>query len=129
MWSSQSKVAVEPSEGDVTEMLEGGETELYMKETDGSRGDREDARQGSIKSNLEKTKVGLVRRGRRLDNACTATVDNHSRYRISAECVRRLGVASRWETSRIRRGGTNGGKLHRIVQAVAPRARRAAGVS
>ena len=57
MWSSQSKVAVEPSEGDVTKMLEGGETELYMKETDGSRGDREDARQGSIKSNLEETKV------------------------------------------------------------------------
>ena len=33
--SSQGKVAVKPSEGDVTKMLEGGETELYRKETDG----------------------------------------------------------------------------------------------
>jgi hypothetical protein len=99
--SGQGKVTVKTSQSDVAKVLERGEYELHVKKSDGSSGNREDEGQGCIHSDLEQTEVGLggslVRRGRRLDSAYTATVtvDSQSRYMIIADRVRRLGVAFR----------------------------------
>ena len=47
------------SQSDVAKMLEWGETELNMKESDRSRRNREDTGQGSIESDLEETQMGF----------------------------------------------------------------------
>ena len=57
--SGQGKVAVKSSQSDVAKMLEWGETELNMKESDRSRRNREDTGQGSIESDLEETQMGF----------------------------------------------------------------------
>jgi hypothetical protein len=57
--SGQGKVAVKTSQSDVAKVLERGESELHVKKSDRSSGNREDAGQGSIESDLEEAKVGL----------------------------------------------------------------------
>ena len=50
---------MESSQSDVAKVLEWGETELNMKESNRSRRNREDTGQGSIESDLEETQVRL----------------------------------------------------------------------